>query len=115
MIKAILELYILVLDRESYSYLIVSEHSEKFAAPSVNINAKVEIESLLSLLYIKHTNTTSSYTNFISLNSYIRDEKLIVPYYCIVPYNIETKESYLLRTENHRHDLPIISKILNSV
>jgi hypothetical protein len=116
MIKATLELYALVFNKESYSYSILSEHSENLEPISSKINGKIEINNLLSLLFIKHTNVSSDFTTFICLDPYIKNsEELVIPYYCLILYNIQPQDCYLLPAKNYAYHISTLQKILNTI
>lgn len=115
MIKATLNLYAVLYDKESSKYYILSEHSINLKPLSVSLDAESDINSSLSAIFEKHTQMSSDYVKFIHLEPKIENKKLIVSYYVLVPYNIIPTDCYLIPTEKASYDSQMLRKILNVI
>jgi len=114
MIKPIVELYCIIFDKEKQKYQVLSEHSETFIVLSKEITQDTKsIIDILSSLIDKYILVSADYIKFIHLESTISDGKIIIPYFCLIPYNLEIKDCYKHYTEDLINDFPILRKITN--
>lgn len=114
MIKSVIEIYCILFDKNSKKYQVLSEHSENFIVLSAEIkdNTK-DIYSIIANLTEKHISLSADYIKFIHLEPRIHDNKIILSYFCLIPYDIELKDCYKHYTENLINDFPILRKITN--
>lgn len=109
-------LYMIVPNKISLSYDIVSEHPDKYVECSTDIIDNLDIESQINSLYYKYLDLDANYIKFISCKPYIKNQVLYLPFYCLIPYNDhEFKNSYLLPAKEYAKYIPDIRKILNLI
>lgn len=115
-IKAKIILYIIVPNIEEMSYDILSEHPDRFEPCFEYVNDELDLDTQVDNLYGKYTALSSSYVKFINFRPYIKNNELVLPYYCIIPYNsYEFKNSYLISYNKHANSIPDIRKIINII
>jgi len=114
MIKCILEIYCIILDREKQKYQVLSSHSEKLIVLSHDIDENTnDINIALSELLENYISISADYIKFVHLEPRIENKNIVIPYFCLIPYNIELKNCYKLYTENFIYDYPLLRKITN--
>jgi hypothetical protein len=114
MTKCIVELYCIVLDRDTQKYQTLSKHSEKFIVLSDEIKEDTNsLNFILSKLIENYISISSDYIKFIHLEPRIENKNVILSYFCWIPYNIELKNCYKLYTEDLVNDHPLLRKITN--
>jgi hypothetical protein len=115
MIKATLDLYAVLYDKDSAKYKILSEDPLYFRPLSCYINEDSNIDNLLHRLFEEHTQISSEYVKFIHLEPKINDKKLTISYYALVPYNIIPTNCHLIPIAETYYDSSMLRKILNMV
>ena len=114
MIKCLVELYCIVFDKDNQKYQVLSEHSENFMVLSKGLDEKTnDINIVLYNLLEDHIDMSADYIRFIHLEPRIENQKIILSYFCLIPYNIELKKCYKYYTENLLNDYPVLRKIIN--
>jgi hypothetical protein len=114
MIKCTVELYCILFDRDKQKYQVLSTHSEKFIPPTEDINEDSnDVYSLLANLIEKYILISADYIKFIHLEPILRNKNVVLSYFCLIPYNIETRECYKHYTESLVNDFPLLRKITN--
>lgn len=115
MIKATLNLYAVLYDKDSSKYKILSENSSNLIPLSCVINDDIDLNRSLSKLFEDHTQMSSEYVRFMHLEPKIENKKLVISYYALVPYNIIPTDCYLIPAEEALYDSQMLRKILNIV
>ena len=111
-----LVLYMVVPNKESLSYDIVSEHPDRYEECSSDIDENIDLDSQINILYSKYLDLDSNYIRFINMKPYIEDKILKIPFYCLIPYNNhEFKNSYKIPAKLYAKYIPDIRKILNII
>lgn len=114
MTKCSIELYCIVFDKDRQKYQVLSEHSENFLVLSKELNENTnDIYSELSALLEEYVSISADYIKFIHLEPRIQNKKIIISYFCLIPYDIELKKCYKHYTENLINDFPLLRKITN--
>lgn len=114
MIKSVIEIYCILFDKYNKKYQVLSKHSEKFIVLSTEIkDGTKDIYSIIGSLVEDYITLSADYIKFIHLEPRIHDNKIILPYFCLIPYDIELKDCYKHYTETLIHDFPILRKITN--
>lgn len=114
MIKAQIVLYAILIDKRIDRLDILSNHPDRFEPCYDWIDTTNDFNSQIINLFSKYFDLDYSYVNFIPLEPFIDDEKLIVPIYCLVPYSIYLKEGYFI-SPNYASHIPTIRKLLNII
>lgn len=115
MIKATLNLYAVLYDKDSSQYKILSENSSYLIPLSCSLNEDSDLTESLAKLFQDHTQMSSEYVRFIHLEPKIENKKLFISYYALVPYNIILTDCYLIPAQEASYDSQILRKILNIV
>lgn len=112
--KTDIVIYIIILNKETLGYDILSEHPDRYVECSAPINFNTDLDSQVEELYQKYVELHSDYIKFIHLKPYIENNILKIPFYCLVPYNsYNIKNSYKLSCKEYAKFIPNIRKILN--
>jgi hypothetical protein len=109
-------LYILIANKETMSYDIISEHPDRYEECSVDIVSESDLDFQVVSLYSKYLDLDSSYIRFINLRPFIESKILKIPYYCLIPYNsYEFKNSYKIPVQKYVQSVPNLRQILNII
>lgn len=115
MIKATLNLYAVLYDKDSSKYNILSENSSNLIPLSCSLNEDSDLNKSLSKLFEDHAQMSSEYVRFMHLEPKIENKKLVISYYALVPYNIILTDCYLIPAQEASYDSQMLRKILNIV
>lgn len=114
--KSKIVLYIICLDRQSMSYNLISEHPEKYAECSRYIKPDSDLDNQIINLFNNYLDLSPDYIKFLHLKPYIYNQELVIPFYCLVPYNsYEFKNSYKIPCKQYVETIPDLRKILNTI
>jgi len=109
-------LYILMLNRETLGYDILSEHPDKYVECSIEIDSEKDIYSQVELLYSKYLDLHPDYVRFSHMAPYIENKILKLPFYCLIPYNsYEIKNSYKIPCKEYAKFIPNLRQLLNII
>ena len=111
-----LVLYIIIPNRETAGYDILSEHPERWEECSTDIVPEVELDFQIYNLFSNYHGLHPDYIKFIHLKPYIEGGILKIPFYCLVPYNeYNIKNSYKISCKEYAKFIPNVRKILNII
>ena len=113
MITSELHLYILVFNKESLQYEILSIDKDIIKPPVVDICKDSNINQMLNNIFTTYVNIDPSFINFILSDVNIKSEKLIINYYCLMPYHTTINNSYLLTLYNNEISSGNLRKIFS--
>lgn len=109
-------LYLIIPNKETLSYDILSEHPDRYEECSTEILSDIDLDTQIDNLYLKYMDLDPQYIKFIHLKPYIQNNKLYIPIYCLIPYNShEIKNSYKISCSEHAKFIPNLRKILNII
>lgn len=114
--KTTIVLYILLVNRKTLDYEVLSEHPDKYIECGTDIVPSLDIDSQVKDLYSKYLDLHPDYVRFINLRPTIEENILKIPFYCIIPYNsYEIKNSYKLPCKEYAQFIPHLRQILNTI
>lgn len=115
-VKAKLVLYLIILNKRSLSYEIISEHPDRYEECSAIIDSTTDLDTQIDNLYSQYIDLNPEYVRFINLKPYVINNELVVPFYTIIPYNsYEFKNCYRLPCDKYVQIIPDLRKILNII
>lgn len=94
--QSLLNLYILCFNKISQDYDIVSTQPETFAPIECEVSVSEPIYSSLHRIFYNYIKLDSSFINFILSDVSIIEEKLIISYYCWIPFETKIQKSFLI-------------------
>lgn len=115
MIKAKVNLYLLILNKESLKYDIVSKDKKKIVIPSFEINKEINLIDEIRKEFENNVQLSSRFVSFVLSDAFVENQELIIEYYCLVPYMTNLKNSYLLSTDVQKNYSKNILKVLQSI
>lgn len=114
--QAYICLYLILPNKETLSYDILSEHPDRYQECCAEIKSGLDLNTQIENLYFNYLDLDPQYIKFIHLQPYINEEKLYLPVYCLIPYNShEIKNSYKISCNEHAKFIPNLRKILNII
>lgn len=114
MIKCKVNLYIFIYNKSELYYELVSLDGNK-NIPSFDINSDTNIVQSLENTFKEYVDLDPIYTNFVLSDIENTSEKLLVNYYCLVPYNTRIKSSSLIPINNYELYSSSIRKIISKL
>jgi hypothetical protein len=106
----------IVSNRESASFDIISEHPDRYEECSAQIVEDINLQDQVISLYTKYLDLDSDYIRFIHMKPYIKDKILVIPYYCLIPFNsYDFKNSYPIPITKYAQYIPDIRQIINTI
>ena len=100
MIKAKASLYIINLNKVTLSYNLLSIKDDKIEVPSYEItNQEDSLSSTIENLFEKYVKLSSRFISFILTDAELSDGELELIYHCLIPYNVEIKDSYFKKID----------------
>lgn len=95
MIQCNVYLYILIFNKQTLTYEILSIDKDRCVIPHKTLISNIEIHSVLEDIFKHHVDLEPFYTNFV-LADIINEDTLSVNYFCLVPYATKIKQGHLL-------------------
>jgi hypothetical protein len=114
MIKAQITLYAILIDNRIDRLEILSNHPDRYEPCYAYARTDLDFHSQIYNIFSKYFEMDYSYVNFISIEPFVEDDTLILPVYCLIPYNVTLKEGYFI-SPTHAYNSPAIRKILNII
>jgi hypothetical protein len=96
MINCKLNLYILVLNKQTIKYQILSLSEDKICIPHKDVSSESKIEHLLCDIFKQHIDLDPGFTNFILSDIENNSASLNINYFCLVPYSTKIISGNLL-------------------
>lgn len=114
--KSKIILFMISFNKISMSYDLLSEHPERYSECSRYINGESSLEDQIKSLFMSYLDLSTEYIKFLHLSPYILDHELILPIYCLIPYNsYEFKNCYKIPCKQYVEAIPDLRKILNVI
>lgn len=112
MIKCKINLYVVVFNKTTLKYDLVSLKEYTICPISDTLEANKDVNILLKEMFEKHIELQSSFVSFV-LSDIINSDELNINYYCLVPYNTIINNSYLVPININEIHSPYLRKIFN--
>lgn len=105
-------LYIIMFNKSSLGFDVVSTEESQLSVPSFDITEETIITDSLKKLFEEHIDLSSQFTQFILSDVYIVEKVLQIDYYCLIPYTAKTKIQHAITEENQKYYPKNLQKIL---
>lgn len=115
MIKAQINLYPIIYNKQYSRYQVLSDHPDHYKECYIVLENKPDIDSQIYNLFHSYFDVDASYIKFIHLAPKIVDDRLILPVYCLVPYLVKLKKGYLLPVHPYATHISYIRQALNII
>jgi hypothetical protein len=115
MIQAHLILYPIVYNKQYSNYQILSDFPDKYSECYTVISEEKDIETQIYNLFSEYFDLDPGYIKFVQLNSSIKEKKLLIHIYCLVPYLVKLKKGFLIPINLYATHIEPIRKILNII
>jgi hypothetical protein len=112
MIKCKINLYVVVFNKKTLNYDIVSLKESTICPMSDTLEANKDVNTLLKEIFEKHIELQSSFVSFV-LSDVTNSDELNINYYCLVPYDTIINNSYLVPININEIHSPYLRKIFN--
>jgi protein-arginine kinase len=115
MIKTKILLYILLFNKTSLEFEVVSLEKNKLVVPECYVDSEENVEKQIKDIFEKYVDLSSEFTSFILNDVFIENKELIIQYYCLIPYGVETKNSNPIKINAQETNSNNLRKVLLSL
>jgi hypothetical protein len=115
MITAILNLYILSFNKQTLDYEILSLDQDRINPLTSLIENQKSLDEIIISLIEKHLEVSSSFINYKLSDADIINDKLVLSYYCLIPFNIRVKECFTLPINDYAIYSKNLKKIVSAI
>lgn len=116
MIKTEVNLYILLLNRQTAEYQIVSLDNHIPIIPKSELNSSTsDLHTVLYTMFERYVDLSSSFIDFKLSDAMIINGTLNLIYYCLVSHSTKLKQSFLINSISYAPYIPNLTKILNTL
>lgn len=112
MIKCKVNLYVIIFNKTTLSYDVVSLKEHTICPISDTLETNKDVNILLTEMFERYVELQSSFVSFV-LSDIANSDKLDINYYCLVPYNTIINNSYLVPININEIHSPYLRKIFN--
>jgi hypothetical protein len=105
-------LYILIFNKTSLVYDIVSLTEDYLSPITQELLSNTDPKDILQTMFRSHVNLNSSFVSFV-LADISNTEELFINYYCLIPYNTSLIDSYLIPINTNDISSPHLRKIFS--
>ena len=114
MITPKISLIVVTRNKQSLTYDSLSLRPDKYIAPNVDIeDTNVPIMDMVYNLFEKHVCLDHHLINFMFLDNQHSDNILNLRYYCLIPFNIKTMNTFFLSIDYYARHHYYLQKVLN--
>lgn len=116
MIKAKTNLYILIFNKQTLEYDIVSNDNHIFMIPYIDIDNQRSLDNILEKLFEECIDLSSKYATFRLIDAEIIKEQLVLSYFTILPFGTKLKNSsHLLPCKTYEKYSANLQKIIRLI
>ena len=105
-------LYIIMFNKSTLGFDVVSTEESQLAVPSFDITEETVVVDSLKRLFEDHVDLAAQFTQFILSDVYVKEKVLNIDYYCLIPYTAKTKIPHAITQENQKYYPSNLQKIL---
>lgn len=115
MITATLNLYILSFNKQTLEYDILSLDQEDLKPLSASIESQKSLDEMVVSLIEKHLDISASFINYKLSDADIVNDELVLSYYCLIPFNIQTRDCFSVPINNYAIYSKNLKKIISAI
>lgn len=115
MIKAQINLYPIVYNKQYSHYQVLSDHPDRYQECYSFLVSDISMQDQIYLLFKEYFDLDPGFIKFIHLAPKIIEETLILPVYCLVPYLVKLNKGYLLPVHPYATHISYIRQALNII
>lgn len=112
MINAEINLAIFSLNKISLQYDVVSLDKHYLVVPNLTLDKNLEMIGSVNRLFETVVDLSSDYIKCKLYDANILNEKLILSYFCMIPFGTRLKNSYFLPIKEHENYQTNFSKVI---
>ena len=115
MIPCNINLYILLYNKDTLEYNILSTKENKLQTPKISVELSCSINDLLKKIFENHIDMDAFFTHFVIGDILITKDSLDLCYYTLIQYNTKIKDGFLLPIKYNEISSPALQKILSKL